>query len=132
MTISPTAKTALSDSATSKELLDCGALDCEAALQKAGSCLDGLTVAEAAKRLEQYGPNQMAREKRVSWLARFWDNLKNPLVILLTGLAVVSYLTGDIPGASVIIGMVVLGVVLRFYQETIAPSVQVTASTEAK
>ena len=113
----PAIKTS-SDSTVTKQLLDACAISCEEALQKAGSRLQGLTSAEAAERLKQYGPNQMAKEKRTSWLARLWDNLKNPLVILLTGLALVSWATGDIPGATVIMVMVVLGVVLRFYQET--------------
>jgi Mg2+-importing ATPase len=45
------------------------------------------------------------------------DNVKNPLVILLTALSVLSYLTGDLWATVVIFVMVLLGVVLRFYQE---------------
>jgi Mg2+-importing ATPase len=48
---------------------------------------------------------------------RLLDNVKNPLVILLTALGVLSYITGDIRATAVIFAMVVLGVVLRFYQE---------------
>src|SRR5579862_9192914 len=103
----PAIKTS-TDSTVTKQLLDACAISCEEALQKAGSRLQGLTSTEAADRLKQYGPNQMAKEKRISLLARLWENLKNPLVILLTGLAIVSWATGDIPGASVIMVMVVL------------------------
>lgn len=102
----------------SKELMDCSALSCDQALKMAASRMEGLSTAEAEDRLKQYGPNQMAREKRTSWFARLWDNIKNPLVVLLTGLAIVSWLTGDIRAACVILAMVILGIVLRFYQET--------------
>ncbi|HLX11568.1 MAG TPA: magnesium-translocating P-type ATPase, partial [Bacteroidota bacterium] len=43
--------------------------------------------------------------------------LVNPLVILLTILAVISYVTEDVSSAVVIGAMVVLGIVLRFVQE---------------
>ena len=42
----------------------------------------GLSESEAEARLEQYGPNEVAQEKR-GLLMRLWDNVKNPLVILL-------------------------------------------------
>ena len=48
---------------------------------------------------------------------RLLDNVKNPLVILLTALGVLSFLTGDLRATVVIFVMVVLGVVLRFFQE---------------
>jgi len=43
--------------------------------------------------------------------------LVNPLVILLAVLASVSFVTGDVRAALVMIAMIVLGVSLRFYQE---------------
>ncbi len=78
---------------------------------------DGLSTGEAETRLKQYGPNEIAREQRKSVFMRLWDNVKNPLVILLTVLALVSYATGDMRATAVIMVMVMLGVVLRFYQE---------------
>ena len=44
-------------------------------------------------------------------------NIKDPLVILLLALGVLSFMTGDLRAMAVIFAMVVLGVVLRFYQE---------------
>jgi Mg2+-importing ATPase len=48
---------------------------------------------------------------------RLLGNVKNPLVLLLTALGVLSFLTGDLRATAVIFAMVVLGVVLRFFQE---------------
>jgi len=87
-------------------------------LQSLGVSSNGLTAAEASARLEQYGPNEVARERRHEWLHRLWVAVRNPLVILLTVLATLSYLTDDFAGGTVMMGMVVLGVALRLVQET--------------
>jgi len=81
------------------------------------SSLNGLSQAEARNRLKRFGPNEMAREKHPSALLRLASNLKNPLVLLLLGLGTLSYFTGDHRATLVILGMVVLGVALRFFQE---------------
>ena len=84
---------------------------------KTGFIPGGLTQEEAEIRLLQYGLNSIAKEKKLSPLSRLWENLKNPLVILLTILGLVSWLTGDIRATFVIFVMVILGVVLRYFQE---------------
>jgi P-type Mg2+ transporter len=83
-----------------------------------GCSLAGLTEAEAAARLEQYGPNEVAHEKRESWVQRLYVAARNPLVILLTVLAILSFATGDFRAGTVMLLMVVLGMSLRFVQET--------------
>jgi len=88
-----------------------------ALLGQLGSRSEGLGEAEAAARLKQYGPNEIAREKPPSPLRRLLDNVKNPLVLLLSALSLLSWLTGDLRAALVILVMVLLGVVLRFFQE---------------
>jgi len=92
--------------------------DADAVLKELGSQPDGLSEAEAANRLQQVGTNEIAREQRQSAAKRFLANIENPLVLLLLALAVLSFLTGDQRATVVILVMVVLGVVLRFVQET--------------
>ncbi len=77
----------------------------------------GLSQSEAEIRLGKYGFNEVAKEKPLSPWRRLLNNLKNPLVILLFILGIVSYFTGDIGGTIVIFVMVLLGVVLRYVQE---------------
>src|SRR5665811_201488 len=101
----------------SDQLLEKARADTETVLRELESRLDGLSQAEADSRLKQYGLNEIAREKRQSALMRLLSNVKNPLVLLLTALGVLSFLTGDLRATAVIFVMVVLGVVLRFYQE---------------
>ena len=101
----------------SEQLLEKARKDNDAVLKELESRLSGLSVAEANARVKRYGLNEIAREKRQSPLMRLLDNVKNPLVILLTALGVLSYLTGDLRATVVIFVMIVLGVALRFYQE---------------
>ena len=101
----------------SVELLEKARADADAVLKELGSQLGGLSEAEADSRLKQVGTNEIAREKRQSALMRLLVNIKNPLVLLLLALGVLSYLTGDLKATVVIFVMVVLSVVLRFFQE---------------
>ena len=87
-------------------------------LQRLGTSATGLTEEEAAARLEQHGPNEVGQESRHEWLHRLWVAVRNPLVILLTVLSILSYATHDVPGGTLMLIMVVLGVTLRFVQET--------------
>jgi Mg2+-importing ATPase len=99
------------------QLIDKAHQEPDAVVKGLESRLTGLSAVEADARVKQYGLNEIAREKHQSPLMRLLDNVKNPLVILLTALGVLSYLTGDIRATAVIFVMVVLGIVLRFYQE---------------
>ena len=91
--------------------------DADTVLKEMGSQLTGLSGGEADARLKQVGTNEIAREQRQSALMRLLSNVKNPLVLLLISLGVLSFLTGDVRATVVIFVMVVLGVVLRFFQE---------------
>jgi len=105
------------DTHISDQLLGMGRADAANVLQQLASRLDGLTQAEADARLKQYGLNTIAREQRLSGLMRLLSNVKNPLVLLLVALGVLSFLTGDLRATVVIFVMVILGTVLRFVQE---------------
>jgi Mg2+-importing ATPase len=87
-------------------------------LQSLGTTEAGLSDAEAFDRLHRAGPNTVAREPRYGRLRLFIRACLNPLVVLLLVLAAVSALTGDARAAVVMLVMVVLGVVLRFVQES--------------
>jgi Mg2+-importing ATPase len=86
--------------------------------QRLKTSTHGLTEEEAAERLEVFGPNEVAQEAKHTWLSRLWSAVRNPLVILLLVLATLSYATDDIAGGTVMMLMVLLGVMLRFVQET--------------
>lgn len=114
----PAKTTPKSQVAFSRELLENAKLTSDQVLQKLNTTLNGLSESEVETRLEQFGRNEVAREKKNTWLNELWDNVKNPLVILLIVLGVISYFTGDVRAAIMIGLMVILGVVLRYFQET--------------
>ena len=103
-------------------LRDAAAGETAEVLQRLNTSLTGLSEAEAAERLEVFGPNEVAQERRHEWLHRLWIAVRNPLVILLTILAVLTFATAesssDYAGGVVMLVMVFLGVSLRFVQET--------------
>src|ERR1035437_3343883 len=83
--------------------------EASAVLQRLGTSQTGLSEAEAATRLVQHGPNAVAQEKHQSWLNRLYVAALNPLVILLTVLAILAFVTGDFRAGTMMVLMVVLG-----------------------
>jgi Mg2+-importing ATPase len=79
---------------------------------------EGLPKEEAEVRRARYGPNEVTFERRGGWLRRLLSAIRNPLVILLSALAAISFATGDARAGSVMSLMVILGVSLRFAQES--------------
>ena len=108
----------LNTTRTVDALSEAATRDTAAVLQSLGVSANGLTEEEAAARLAQYGPNEVAHERKHEWLHRFWTAVRNPLVVLLTVLSILSFATDDIPGGTVMLAMVILGVALRLVQET--------------
>jgi Mg2+-importing ATPase len=106
------------ESRTSPLLTEASSKRNEEVFQMLGARPTGLTEAEAAERVQKYGPNEVAYEKKHSWWHRLYTAARNPLVILLTVLAVLSFATGDFRAGTVMLLMVVLGLSLRFVQET--------------
>jgi Ca2+-transporting ATPase len=77
----------------------------------------GLTKAEAARRLEQFGPNQMSGGKRVSAWLRFLLQFHQPLIYILLGATLVSALLAEWVDASVIFGVVLVNAIIGHLQE---------------
>jgi Mg2+-importing ATPase len=101
----------------SQKLIESARLSAEDLYRALETGPNGLTGGEVEARRRRFGTNEVAREKKRSLLARFWDNVKNPLVLLLAALGAISFATGDLRATAIIGIMVVLGVVLRFFQE---------------
>ena len=93
------------------------------------SSAEGLTSAEAEKRLQENGKNKLAEAKKQSMFSRFIDQLKDPMIIILLVAAVISAITEFIehdpsagmyvPTDSIIILVVVLiNAILGVVQES--------------
>ena len=88
-----------------------------AAIARLASSPQGLTTREAALRLAKNGPNEVAHEKPLPGWLRLWHCYSNPFNLLLTVLAVVSWLGHDAKATTVIGAMVLLSTLIRFVQE---------------
>ena len=77
----------------------------------------GLSAAAAAKRLASYGPNRPRAVGRPPYLRLVLRQFVDPLVALLVGAAVVSFLVGEGIEAAAIAVVIVLNAVLGFSQE---------------
>jgi Mg2+-importing ATPase len=86
-------------------------------LQRLNSHAEGLGEAQAEAVRARVGLNEVEHEKPLSWQAHLWQCYRNPFNLLLTLLAIVSYLTEDVKATIVIGTMVVLSALLRFWQE---------------
>jgi Mg2+-importing ATPase len=86
-------------------------------LRRLGSGPRGLTEAQAQDRLDQFGENAIAPLRQPSWPARMLTAARGPFVLVLSGLAVVSAVTGDVAGAAVIAALALASCVLRMHQE---------------
>lgn len=85
---------------------------------------NGLSSDEAKKRLEKYGENKLREKKKKSNLARFADQFKDVMILILIAAAVVSFTMicieknwGEIFEPALILIIVILNAVIGVYQE---------------
>ena len=101
----------------SQALLEAALADPSSLLEKLGSHENGLTESQAEAIRERVGHNEIDQEKPLPWWAHLWQCYKNAFNLLLTLLALISWLTGDMRSTIVIATMVVFSTLLRFWQE---------------
>lgn len=102
--------------------------DLDVTLANVRSHLDGLTIEDAAERLAGDGPNEVAHDKAPPAILQFLEAFKNPFIAVLVVLAAISSVTDiylpirdgqdpDYTGVLIIVTMVMLSAMLRFWQE---------------
>ena len=92
-------------------------------LETAGSTETGLSSEQAAERLEKYGPNKLVEAKKRSNILRFFDQMKDPMILILLAAAALSFFTSLYQHESpadvfIILFVVVLNSVLGVVQES--------------
>lgn len=86
------------------------------ALEELQASREGLGKNEAAKRLEQYGPNQLAEGKKKSAFIIFLEQFKDLLVFILAVAAIISMVSGNVESTVVIFAVLLLNAVLGTVQ----------------
>ncbi|MFM8330409.1 MAG: cation-translocating P-type ATPase, partial [Candidatus Methylumidiphilus sp.] len=93
-------------------------LDAQESLARLESAPEGLSAAEASRRLALYGANRLAEHRRRSALEIFAEQLANPAMAMLGVSAVVSIATGGLIDAAVIVSAVLLNGVIGYVTES--------------
>lgn len=92
-------------------------------LAELNSSASGLSEEQAEERLERYGENKLAEAKKTTVLQRFFQQLKDPMLLILLAAAAVSAVTNALSGESftevfIILVVVLLNAVLGVIQES--------------
>ena len=96
----------------------------EEVLNQVASSENGLTEAEAQKRLEENGKNRLEAAKGKSIFRRFIEQLADPMIIILLAAAAVSGVLaamepeGEFVDVIIILAVVIINAVLGVYQES--------------
>ena len=95
----------------------------EKVLSETKSSKEGLTSSEAAKRLGENGKNKLAEAKKDSLLKRFFNQMTDPMIIILLVAAAISGVLAVAEGESfadviIILAVVIINAVLGVYQES--------------
>ena len=110
------------------EELNWHTLSSQEVLKRLNVAEQGLTTAEAQKRQEQYGLNQLTEAPRPGFLALLWEQISDFVVMLLIVAAIVSGIIGwneyvktgstaEFIDAGAIIAIVILNATLGIIQE---------------
>ncbi len=104
--------------------------EAQAVLDEVKSTENGLTSAEAAKRLEENGKNKLAEAKKVPLIVRFFKQMADPMTLILIAAAVISAVTAVIEMQNpegggegfadvfIIIAVVIINAILGVFQES--------------
>ena len=98
-------------------------LDTAAAVRSVSSDEQGLSRAEAEKRLCDNGPNKLAEGKKTPLIVRFFQQMKDPMILILLAAAAISGITAAINHESyadviIILTVVIINAVLGVVQES--------------
>ncbi|MGF7079618.1 magnesium-translocating P-type ATPase [Mucilaginibacter sp. UYCu711] len=114
------------DSASETKLKNISNTDKDFFLPMLDTYEQGLSANEVRERLNKFGLNEVAHEKAPLWFVQFFEAFLNPFIAVLLLLAIISLITDvviqgpddrDYKTVIVIIIMVMLSAMLRFFQE---------------
>ncbi len=82
-----------------------------------GNPAGGLSSTEAEARLEQYGPNRLAQERRLTFLAVFWEEVREPMILLLLVVGILYSVWGAARDAITIFSVIAVLVLVEIFTE---------------
>lgn len=85
--------------------------------EELNSSSKGLSSADAAVRLNEYGPNALKEIKKKTLLMMFLDQFKDFMIIVLIGAAIISGSMGEVVDTLAIAAIILLNAIIGFIQE---------------
>ncbi len=79
--------------------------------------IDGLSDEEAARRLQEEGPNSLPSGKKRTVFRIAFDVIKEPMFLLLVGAGAIYLILGDLQEALILMSFVILVMSITFFQE---------------
>ena len=97
--------------------------DAQEVLRQVDSAPEGLTSAQAEERLAANGKNKLAEGEKVPLIKRFFQQMMDPMIIILLAAAAISGVLSVVEGESfadviIILAVVIINAVLGVYQES--------------
>ncbi|MEW6110154.1 MAG: cation-translocating P-type ATPase [Nitrospirota bacterium] len=86
-------------------------------IDELGASRNGLSADDAAKRLDEYGPNELKEKKKKAAFMMFLDQFRDFMILVLIAAAIISGIIGEPADTIAIILIVVLNAVIGFVQE---------------
>ncbi len=77
----------------------------------------GLEAAEIDKRLKEFGPNKLVQERRLTFLAVFWEEVREPMIILLLVVGILYSVWGAARDAITIFNVIAVLVLVEIFTE---------------
>ena len=104
--------------------------------QRLDTTPDGLSAVEAARRLREWGPNQVREHQRLTRTRVLMNQIRNPLLLVLVFAAVASAMTGEWVDAVIVVAIVLatvgIGYTREYQAETAAAALQARVRTRAR
>lgn len=95
-------------------LIEICVLSQQEAPTRLGVTAQGLDSEEAARRLDEYGPNELAYAERLGFWADIFRRLRNPLNVQLFLIAGISGVIGELKSTFIVSAMIVLSIGLSY------------------
>jgi len=110
--------------------------DAHVLMRQLDSTREGLSAAEAAKRLREYGPNLVRERRRLSRTRVLLNQIRNPLLLVLVFAAGASTITGEWVDAFIVLLIVFatvgIGYGREYHAETAASALQARVGTRSR
>jgi len=110
--------------------------DTDMLVRQLGSTQDGLSPADAAGRLREYGRNEVREHRSLTRMRVLANQLGNPLLLVLIFAAAASALTGEWVDAAIVVAIVLatvsIGYTREYQAETAAAALQARVRTQAR